>query len=215
MSIIGVPARRRIAVVSAGLSQPSSTRLLADQLADAARRELERGGAEVEIVVVELRELAHDIVNNLLTGFPSATLRRAVGDVSGADALVAVTPIFNASYSGLFKSFVDVLDPEALVDMPVLVGATGGTVRHSLALEHAVRPLFVHLRAVVAPTSVYAASADWGSAADDGGAALADRIQRAGAQLAGLVVRSDRERPVDAFSDVTPFADLLAATEVA
>ena len=127
MSIIGVPARRRIAVVSAGLSQRSSTRLLADQLADAARRELERGGAEVEIVVVELRELAHDIVNNLLTGFPSATLRRAVGDVSGADALVAVTPIFNASYSGLFKSFVDVLDPEALVDMPVLVGATGGT----------------------------------------------------------------------------------------
>ncbi len=59
--------------------------------------------------------------------------------------------MFSASYSGLFKSFFDVLDKEALVGKPVLIGATGGTGRHSLVLEHALRPLFAYLRAVVVP----------------------------------------------------------------
>ena len=72
--------------------------------------------------------------------------------VTAADGIIAVTPIFSASYSGLFKSFVDILDKDALVGRPVLVGATGGTGRHSLALEYAMRPLFAYLRADVVPT---------------------------------------------------------------
>ncbi|MFD3933314.1 hypothetical protein ACFWSI_45380, partial [Streptomyces sp. NPDC058614] len=35
-----------------------------------------------------------------------------------------------------------------------------------LALEHALRPLFAYLRAIVTPTAVYAASEDWGSNGD-------------------------------------------------
>ena len=46
----------------------------------------------------------------------------------------------------------------------MLIAATGGTARHSLALEHALRPLFTYLRAVVVPTAVYAAPEDWGLA---------------------------------------------------
>jgi len=84
--------------------------------------------------------------------------------VAAADAVIAVSPIFNASYSGLFKAFFDVLEPGALTGKPVLVAATGGSERHSLALEHAMRPLFAYLRAVVVPTAVYAASSDWASA---------------------------------------------------
>lgn len=201
--------RRTIAVVSAGLSQPSSTRLLADQLVAAVRAELEPDG-EVTVVLVELRDLAHDLVNHLLTGFPSPALERAIDDVVGADGLVAVTPVFSASYSGLFKSFFDVLESDALQGMPVLIGATGGTARHSLALEHAVRPLFAYLRALVAPTAVYAASEDWGSAEDE--AALAHRIERAGRELAqlvqaGLRTGSSARRPVE--DDLTPFEVLL------
>lgn len=111
-------SRRTLAVVSAGLSQPSSTRLLADQLAAATRDELVRAGVEVELRPVDLREHAHDVVNNLLTGFPSPALRQALDAVAGADGVVAVTPIFNGSYNGLFKSFFDVLDSGALVDRP-------------------------------------------------------------------------------------------------
>ncbi|MFJ6197559.1 FMN reductase [Micromonospora sp. NPDC092111] len=200
--------RRTLAVVSAGLGQPSSTRLLADQLATAARDELVRRGADVALRVVELRDHAHDVVNNLLTGFPSADLRAALDAVTGADGIVAVTPIFNASYNGLFKSFFDVVDAQALVDRPVLIGATGGTARHSLALEHAVRPMFGHLRAVVVPTSVFAAPEDWSGGTADG--ALRARIRRAGAELADQVDRrAPATGPADPFALTTDFAQLL------
>ncbi|MCU1402300.1 MAG: NADPH-dependent reductase, partial [Microbacteriaceae bacterium] len=114
--------KRRISVVSAGLSQPSSTRLLADRLTDATVRRLAESGVEVEVELVELRDVAKDVTNNLLTGFPSPRLSSVIEAVSTADGLIAVTPIFTTSYSGLFKSFIDVLDPQALGDLPVLIG---------------------------------------------------------------------------------------------
>ncbi|MEV6078463.1 FMN reductase [Streptomyces sp. NPDC052069] len=179
----------RIVAVSAGLSQPSSTRLLADRLAAAAR---ERLGAEqdrtVEVQVVELRDLAVDIANHLVTGFPPRALKEAIEAVTEADGLIAVTPVFTASYSGLFKSFFDLIDNTALTGKPVVIAATGGTARHSLVLEHALRPLFAYLRAVTVPTSVYAASEDWGSSGDEYTEGLPSRIRRAGGELASAVM---------------------------
>jgi FMN reductase len=182
---------RSVVVVSAGLGQPSSTRLLADRLTSATVDRLREQGVEAEVRVVELRDLAHDITNNLLTGFASPKLQEVVDALSDADGLIAVTPIFTTSYSGLFKSFVDVLDTTALTDLPVLIGATGGTERHSLALDYGMRPLFTYLHAVVTPTAVYAASSDWGS-----DAGLSDRIARASGELASLVRKSDRSTRV-------------------
>ncbi|WP_408638237.1 CE1759 family FMN reductase [Nonomuraea corallina] len=177
----------KLVVVTAGLTQPSSTRLLADRLARAAAERL--GGAS-EPVVVELRDLAVEIAGAFVTGFPNARLRAAIDAVTGADGLIAVTPVFTASYSGLFKSFFDVLDPKALAGKPVLIAATGGTPRHSLVLEHAMRPLFAYLRAVVTPTAVYAATEDWGGGGDAYADGLADRIDRAAAELADLMRRT-------------------------
>ncbi|MEB8341730.1 CE1759 family FMN reductase [Streptomyces endophyticus] len=163
----------KLVVVSAGLSAPSSTRLLADRLAAATTESVD---AEVE--VLELRDYATEIAQHFVTGFPPARLAAALDAVAAADGLIAVTPVFSASYSGLFKSFFDLIDKDALTGKPVLVGATGGTARHSLVTEHALRPLFTYLRAVVLPTAVYAASEDWG---EEG---LAARIARAGGELA-------------------------------
>ncbi|WP_319461138.1 FMN reductase [Micromonospora sp. RTP1Z1] len=206
--------RRTLAVVSAGLGQPSSTRLLADQLAAATRGELVRRGADVEIRPVDLREHARDVVNHLLTGFPSPALREVLDTVAGADGLVAVTPIFNASYNGLFKSFFDVVDSDALADRPVLIGATGGTARHSLALEHAVRPMFAYLRALVVPTAVFAAPEDWAGEGAD--AALRTRIRRAAGELAEQVDRRPAAAgPADPFALTTSFEDLLAGRDPA
>ncbi|MGC4893459.1 CE1759 family FMN reductase [Micromonospora sp. DT31] len=205
---------RTLAVVSAGLGQPSSTRLLADQLAAAARDELTGRGATVRLRTVELREHAHDVVNHLLTGFPSAALRETLDAVTTADAVIAVTPIFNASYNGLFKSFFDVVDRDALAGRPVLLGATGGTARHSLALEHAVRPMFTYLRAVTLPTAVFAAPEDW--AGDGGDSALRARVRRAAAELAEQVHRRPPATgPADPFALTTDFADLLAGRDPA
>ena len=184
---------RRISVISAGLSQPSSTRLLADRLADATSRRLQGLGIEAAVDVIELRDIAQDVTNNLVTGFPSAKLEAAIEKLTTADGVIAVTPIFTTSYSGLFKSFIDVLDPQSITGMPVLIGATGGTERHSLALDYAMRPLFSYLHAVVVPTGVYAASSNWGSA--DAGT-LAGRIDRAAGELAALVRESDRSTRV-------------------
>ena len=201
---------RTLAVVHAGLSNPSSTRLLADRLTTATVAALQARGAEATVEVVDLRTHARDLADNLVTGFPGGSLRTAVETVSGADGLIAVTPIFSASYSGLFKTFFDVLDKDALAGTPVLMGATAGSARHSLALEHAMRPLFAYLRAVVVPTGVFAASEDWagGTGVDR---ALAGRIERAAGELADVVTgRPATARPVDPFADpTTSFEELL------
>jgi len=191
---------RRITVVSAGIGQPSSTRLLADRLAAATVRRLADEGIDTTVDVVELRDVAHDITNNLLAGFASPALETAIAAVTGADGVIAVTPVYTTSYSGLFKSFIDVLNPQALSEMPVLLGATGGTERHSLALDYAMRPLFAYLHAVTVPTAVYAASADWGAGEDASVASLPQRIERAAGEFAALVRASDRSsRVVDPF----------------
>ncbi|WP_159945400.1 MULTISPECIES: FMN reductase [unclassified Nocardiopsis] len=199
---------RTLVTVAAGLSTPSSTRLLADRLTEAAVRSLTERGEQVRTRTVELRELAHDIMNAMTTRVPTGDLRSVLEDLDGADGLVAVTPVFNASYSGLFKSFFDVVDPEALDGIPVLVAATGGSPRHSLVLEHALRPMFAHTRSVVVPTGVYAASEDWG-AGEGGGRELSERVDRAGRQLATLVGERVPGAP-DPYEEPTPFADLMS-----
>jgi FMN reductase len=191
---------RKLAVISAGLSQPSSTRMLADKLAVETVERLAEQGIETEVQTFELRDVAQDIMNNMLTGFPSPKLEAVIEAVTGADGLIAVTPIFTTSYSGLFKSFFDVIDNRALTDMPVVIGATAGTARHSLALDYAIRPMFTYLHSVVLPTSVFAASEDWGSG-DQKIQTLPDRIDRAAGELAALVKDSDRsERVPDPFA---------------
>jgi FMN reductase len=200
--------QRSLVVVSAGLSQPSSTRLLADRLSAAAVDAAAGLGVDLSVQVVELRDLAHDLMNHLLTGFPPAPLKRALDAVEAADALIAVSPIFNASYSGLFKSFFDVLGQDALADKPVLIAATGGTARHSLALDHALRPMFGYLRAVTVPTSVFAASEDWGG--DESEGQLRGRINRAAAELAREIERREPATVEDPFALTTSFEELLA-----
>jgi FMN reductase len=195
---------RRIVVVSAGLSDPSSTRLLADLLARSTAAALGRtaGVEPAEIQTVELRPLAHALADQLLTGFATGELARAEEAVAQADGVIAVTPVFSASYSGLFKTFFDVLEPGALDGTPVLVAATAGTARHSLVLEHALRPLFSHLHAVVVPTGVFAATEDFG------GDALAGRVERAAAELAALVVaRTSLGRPDQFDRDLAAMGD--------
>lgn len=200
----------RLAVISAGLSVPSSTRLLADRLTETVRKELAAADRETEVRIIELRDLAVDIAKNFAAGFPSPELSEAIEVVTSADGLIAVTPVFTASYSGLFKSFFDVIDNDALTGKPVLVGATGGTARHSLALEHALRPLFACLRAVVVPTAVYAAPEDWGGNGDALTDTLPRRIARAGKELAGLLHGLPGGGSTAEDTDVVPFAEQLA-----
>lgn len=206
-------AEATIAVVSAGVREPSSTRLLADRLGAAAVASLASRGVEARTVVVDVRLLAQDLTTMLLTGVASPALTDALRTVTHADGLVAVSPIYSGAYNGLFKTFFDVVEKDALADMPVLLGATAGTARHSLAIEHALRPLFAYLGAVTAPTGVFAATDDFGHSAavrpDDDVAPLADRIAQGGAELARLVAAGERRPPADPLALTDSFEDLL------
>jgi FMN reductase len=205
------PLRRSLVIVSAGLSQPSSTRLLADRLAAATERHLHAAGIEPVIQVVELRDHAQDLTNHLLTGFPSPSLQAVIDEVLGADGLIVVTPIFSASYSGLFKMFFDVIDRDGLAGLPVLIAATGGTARHSLALEHALRPLFAYLNAAVVPTAVYAATEDWGSGGVAADGNLVERIDRAARELSNTITSRVPAAVRDPFADPIPFEEQFRA----
>ena len=152
---------RRIAVIQAGLSQPSSTRLLAERLATATQDALLELGDESAVTFVDLREHAHDLANTLLTGFATGTLRDALDQIAGADALLAVTPVFQASYSGLFKTFMDVLPDGALRGTPVLMAATAGTAFFRVARRFSTggwRSLFLSAASAIESTNFFSPS---------------------------------------------------------
>jgi FMN reductase len=144
----------------------------------------------------------------MLTGFASPSLRAALDAVVAADGVIAVSPIFSGSYNGLFKMFFDAIDRDGFRGKPVLIAATGGTPRHSLAIEHAIRPLFAYLRAAVVPTGVYAATEDWGQSAVATDGSLVERIDRAATELA-VAMATQPATHRDPFADPVPFEDLL------
>ncbi|OYO20492.1 oxidoreductase [Enemella evansiae] len=202
-----------ITVVSAGLRSPSSSRLLADEIATAVTR---LSGERVEVRHVEVRDHAHAIADALLTGFPTGQLKTDLESVREADALVMVSPTFQASVAGLFKSFIDLVEPDSLRGTPVLLAATGGSERHSLVIDQVLRPIFAYLGAVTVPTGVYAATGDFGG---EYASTLSARIERAAGELVTLAglsgdsSRSVRRAPVDDFDEVTPFENLLAGVQ--
>lgn len=190
---------RKLAIVSAGLSNPSSTRMLADRLTSETIKELEMRSIKVEANSFELRDYAQDVTNNMLTGFASERLATMIDTVVKADALIMVTPIFSTSYSGLFKSFIDILEPDSIKGKTVLLGANAGTARHSLAIDYALRPLFAFLHADVVSNGVFAASSDWGDNPDEV-APLSRRIANAAKEFSEAIARKGKVETFDPFS---------------
>lgn len=188
-----------IVVVTAGLGEPSTTALLGENLSEATDRALAAAGVEASFTQISLRSLATDITNHYLTGFPMGKLATALDQVREADALIVVSPVFMASYSGLFKSFWDLVEDGSLAGKPVLIAATGGTARHSLMLETAMRPLFSYLKATVAPSGVFAATDDFGSDTN-----LAPRVAKAATEFAQLLLWTLGAAPAGQGSQQTP-----------
>lgn len=171
----------RLVVVSAGTGNPSSTRLLSDRIAQKTLDLLREAEAPASVSVVELGPLAVEIARATVSGVPGEQLRAAIEQVAAADALLAATPVYKAGISGLFKSFVDLLDDDLLVARPVLLAATAGSARHALVIDDQMRPLFAYMRALTLPTSLFATPEDWGASE------LGERIERAATELAVLL----------------------------
>lgn len=179
----------RIAVVSAGTSDPSSTGLLADRTAERVKQFAEKRNSAVEISVISLRELANEISTAIVTQLVGPKLEKAVQVLANADGIIASTPVYTAGPSGLFTSFFNILDNDLLIAKPVVLAATAGTARHALVIDDRMRALFAYLRTLVVPTSLFVAPEDWGDTA------LNQRIDRAAVELV-LLMESDFARLV-------------------
>jgi FMN reductase len=175
------PAVKRLVIISAGTGNPSSTRQLADRIAQKTLDLLQHADTTATASVIELGPLAVDTARAAVAGFADEDVQAAIDRLAAADAIIAATPVYKAGISGVFKTFVDVLDSDLIVAKPVLLAATGGTPRHALVIDDQMRPLFAYLRALALPTSVYVAPEDWGTTE------LGRRIERAAAELAVLV----------------------------
>ena len=183
--------RFRLAVVSAGTSDPSSTRLLADRIADRVKELAARHGHEVTVGVIELREIATDISTALVSQLVTPKLRQAITALGEADGIIAAAPVYKAGPSGLFTSFFGVLDNDLLIAKPVVLAATAGTARHALVADEAMRPMFAYQRTMTAPTSLFAAPEDWSDPA------LNTRIDRAARELVLLMESGFADRIKD------------------
>jgi FMN reductase len=170
-----------LAIISAGTSDPSSTRLLADRIADRACELAACHGRSVTSNVIELREISADIASALVSQLISPRLQAAIRTLGDADGIIASTPVYKAGPSGLFSSFVDILDDDLIIARPVVLAATAGTGRHALVVDEQMRSMFAYLRALTTPTSLFAAPEDWG---DPG---LNKRIDRAAVELVLLM----------------------------
>jgi FMN reductase len=187
---VAVP-ERKLVVISAGVSDPSSTRLLADRAAQKTREVLRDAGVLVTGSVIELGPLAVDIARSLVSGLPSDNITEALSRIAEADLVIASTPVYKAGVSGLFKSFIDLMDDDLVIAKPVLLIATAGTSRHGMVVDDHLRPLFAFLRALPVPTSLFAAPEDWQSPE------LGKRIERAARELSSLVLSGVAEAIVE------------------
>jgi len=168
-------------VVTAGTSDPSSTRMLADRTAQRVAALAAERGTAVRTRVIDLRELAGDITTALTSQLVTPKLQQAVDALGAADGVIAAAPVYKAGPSGLFTSFFHVLDNDLLIGKPAVLAATAGTARHALVVDDQMRSLFAYLRTLPVPTSLFAAPEDWGDPS------LNTRIERAAFELVLLM----------------------------
>lgn len=175
-----VGARPLIVGISGNISRPSRTRSLIE--ATVAQTERLTGG---QGVVFDILDLQPGLGTSYAASDLPASARPAFDALLRADVLVVASPVYKGSYLGLFKHLFDLVDPKQLAGKPVILGATGGSERHALVIEHQLRPLFGFFGTQIVPTGLYATEKDFNGYAV--GAALAGRIDIAAGQLVRLI----------------------------
>jgi FMN reductase len=171
----------RLVVFTGSTHRPSKSRALGEFLAEQVATHLPVEIEQFDIIDAG-RGLGAAFSRKELT--PEALV--VLEAVEGADALIAITPVYKGSFTGLFKHLIDFVEPNSLLGKPVLIGATGGGHRHALIAEHQLRPLFGFFSASTAPTSVYASDSEFADGKPVDPTLLA-RVDIAAAQFARLI----------------------------
>lgn len=178
-----------VVAVSGSLVAPSRTRALVDHVTTRIA-----GSCAIDLETYDLTEIGRLIAPITARKGLAAGAARIYDAIEAADLLVVGSPIYKASYSGLFKHLFDLVDPSALSGVPVVLVASGGSDRHALALEHQFRPLFGFFNAVTVPTAVYAVEADMEKTGEIRNPLLNARIDRAVAEALHILSARRRTR---------------------
>ncbi|RQU52090.1 FMN reductase [Burkholderia cenocepacia] len=145
-----------VVAISGSLQRPSRTLALTDAIVAALGAAL-----PIETQLIELGEIGSRLAGALTRAQVPADLDALIRAIETADALVVASPVYRASYTGLFKHLFDLVRHDALIDVPVLLAATGGSERHALVIDHQLRPLFSFFQARTLPIGVYASESDF------------------------------------------------------
>ena len=145
-----------VAVVNGSYSLTGKTQVLVDLIVDHIQS---RWPSTIDLS--EVARLGPGFTGALSRDELSADVRAHIERVEAADLVIAATSVFRGSYTGLFKHFFDFVGQYALANTPVLLAATGGSDRHTLVIDHELRPLFAFFEAAVAPVGVYASAGDF------------------------------------------------------
>jgi len=165
-----------------GISGSPAARSKSRMLLERALVALSDRGATT--VLIDLSALSADA---LLARRRATEVDSALGSVSQATIIVASTPVYRATYSGLLKVFFDLLPLNGLVGKTAIPIATGGSPAHQLVIDHGLRPLFASVGAVTTPTGVYGTDA-----AFENGIPNDSLIDRLNAAVAEAITLSER-----------------------
>lgn len=145
-----------IVAVSGGLNSPSKTESLLQSILDELAL-----ATPIHVHFIKLSEIGPLLGGAIYRNQLPQRVQDDLAAIEAADALIVGTPVYRASFTGLFKHLFDFVEQTALVDVPVLLAASGGSDRHALVIEHQLRPLFSFFQAQTLPIGVYATDKDF------------------------------------------------------
>jgi FMN reductase len=151
----------RVVVVNGSPSERSKTMDLVDVVVQTLRTTIQEVGVPVAETRIDVYRLGPAFTGATDRDDVAPEVDAVLRDAEQADLLIAATPVFRGSYTGLFKHFFDLVDQYALANKPVFLAATGGGDHHALVLEHALRPLFGFFQALTVPVGVFASAGDF------------------------------------------------------
>jgi FMN reductase len=145
-----------VVAVSGSLHAPSkTTALVREVLASLGSR------LPIEAHIIEVNDIGPEFAGALTREQLPDSVEQELRRIEAADLLIVASPVYRASFTGLFKHLFDFVGQYALVDTPVLLVATGGSDRHALIIEHQFRPLFGFFQALTLPIGIYANNSDF------------------------------------------------------
>lgn len=148
--------RLKVTAVSGSYKIPSRTTAIIEELTQRLGKQI-----PVDLHLIELSNIAPDLVASFNPADLPISIQEDIQAIENADLLIVATPVYRASYTGLFKHLFDLVNYESLIDVPVLLAATGGSERHALIIDHELRPLFSFFQALTLPVGVYGTEADF------------------------------------------------------